>query len=33
MLELLLKSEEKNELEENDLMYNINIFLFTPTQS
>lgn len=31
MLELLLKSEEVNELEENDLMYNINRFIFTPT--
>lgn len=33
MLQLLLKSEDKNELEENDLMYNINIFIFTSTQS
>lgn len=33
MLQLLLKSEDKNELEEKDLMYNINIFIFTSTQS
>lgn len=30
---ITLKSEDKNELEGNDFMYNINIFIFTPTQS